>query len=250
MTRPRRGCPRRLAAIQPLRGPAKASGIIKGDHEWAAFEQLHQQQGGDVVNTRFQGNKLIVEYTDGSVLIASEIGRRVDFEFYRPGERLILQEVKGGGQRWMKVAENSAADQLGETLRTQQSRALPTYEGVPAQQLPDFLLNTRLGTQERAPLTLAANVTTSRLENRPLLAVVVRRGDPPTIVRHYPIESTHLGEFLGYDMSRIPTDRWEGRYTEALRDRAHQIGNRTVGGPLAPNEEVALVSVIARPQGL
>lgn len=236
-------------AIKGLKAQAKANGVIKGDHEWAAFEHLHQQQGGDVRSTRFQGKKLIVEYADGSVLIASEIAHRVDFEFYRPGERLILQEEKGGGQRWMKVDENSAAVQLGETLRTQSSRTLPTYEGVPPSTLPEFLLNTRLGTEERSPLVLTARVTTSKHESQPLLAVVIKTGDPPTIVRHYPVESTHLGEFLGTDMSRIDPTRWEDLYTQSLRARDHEVGGRAVGEKLGPDEEVRLVPVVARSSG-
>jgi hypothetical protein len=186
---------------------------------------------------KYGKNSITIHYEDGSRLVASEKGKRVDFIFYRPEDQIVFVEIKAG-HRWTSSEGNNPSRQFGESLRAYQDFELPV--GGESYPLPEFLLRSHIGDDARGSLRMQTNAV-SRTE--PLLAVVVS-GSPATIVRYHAIEMRHIAEFLG-ESTKHRLEDLERIYTAALRENAHRAGNTMI--PTLQHDEVVRLLQVGRP---
>jgi hypothetical protein len=244
---------RRSAALDPdgaRRGRGRAGGgelagirklgasVVKGDQEWKAIEELHALFGGGRPEVQVGKNRLTLTYGDGTRVVAYEVGRRVDLEVYVPGTGLVLREVKGGG-RWLSTEGNSAAVQLGETIR-----AFATHRRIwldeESLDLGDALVRMADDPDlRRTSLQLVADVDTP---STPLLAVAV--DDSGTVLATAPFDRERLARQLGQPMDAEVID-----LEKALSGARSQLSASWLKN-VAADARIVLLPVERRPGSL
>ncbi len=187
---------------------------LKGRAEVDRYIELRQLVGMDTPTRR---------------LVPYEVGKRADYVFTSDDQVFMALEEKGHKSvPWESLEGNSAAKQLGTTLRDLQHARL---EGMP---LGAYLRATAYTdpTHPRIILT-ASNIPEGQyikerdiieLKDQKLLAVFV--GEDGRIVRYQPVNAEMVREALGMPPLGMPKDQFEHVWSERPQDIVAQYDQR------------------------